>query len=72
MEERLGSLIVPALVGAAGSHDSVVERGSAARSTILAAPGGKLKVKEAGSSLLGVLIGGGEIVIEKGALVTGS
>jgi uncharacterized protein YjiK len=54
-----------------GSHDATIEDGSAASGTILALRG-KLKVKDAGSSLLGTLISGGDIIVEKGGSVTAS
>ena len=59
------------LVNVLGSRDATVESGSAAHGTILA-PRARLKVKDAGSSLLGALIGGEDIVVEKGGSITAS
>ena len=52
-----------------GGQDSSIESGSIAHGTILAPYAGKLKVKETGSSLFGAMIGGGEVIVEKGGAI---
>ena len=64
-----GVLAENVLFNVLGDGDSVIESGSVAVGTILALYADKLKVKGAGTSLSGVLIGGHEIIIEKDATI---
>jgi choice-of-anchor A domain-containing protein len=52
-----------------GDKDSAIESGSTMQGTILAPDAGRVKVKDAGSTLFGAVIGGHETIIEKGGTV---
>lgn len=54
-----------------GGGDSAVEEGSSLQGTILALYAGKLKIKDEATTVFGAVVGGGELIVEKSAVVTG-
>lgn len=54
------------------SGDVAVEEGSSLQGIVLAIHADRVKVKELGSTVIGAVIGGGEIVVEKGGVVAAS
>ncbi|MGI9607017.1 MAG: ice-binding family protein [Acidimicrobiales bacterium] len=52
-----------------GSDDAIVESNSSVQGSILALTADKVKVKGSGSNVIGSLIGGGEISVEKSAAI---